>query len=201
MALVLAIHVPLAADREGSAETFLCRDGGCWTSARRAGGSVLLFCFGRGDVYCGGETRDALTESCGRYEVWSDEGKYYLKLIEKTGKVMRMVLEIKNDYTIILNGVELRRRDVNQGKQSRDRREKELDERIRAEIEYENKVIAIRNRKRMREELDALEESCQKKRDEISRHWNRTDLARDLEKLNKDCEKEAKQIREMYEPR
>lgn len=203
MAVALFVaFVPLAsfeADREGSAEIFLWRDGECWVSARRAGGSVLLFCFGRGDVYCGGETRDALTESCGSYDVWSNEGQYFLKLTEKTGKVIRMPLEIKNDYTIILNGVEFRRRSIDQGKKSeKQREEKEIDDRIKAEIEYENKSIAIRNRRRMREELDALEERCQKKRDEISRHWNRTDLVRDLERLNKDCEKEAKQIREMY---
>lgn len=94
--------------REGSAETFLSRDGGYWISPQRVEGTILLFLF-KGELYYGGETRDVLNRSGGRYHVFSDDKGYYLKLIEESGKVIRMRLEIKNDYTIILNGRELKR--------------------------------------------------------------------------------------------
>jgi hypothetical protein len=205
--LIPAINV-VSADREGSAEAFLCRDDGQWTSTRRADGNVILFLFGKDDIYCGGETMDALTKTCGKYEVWSGGERYYLKLSETTGKVIKMPLEIKNDYTIILNGVELKRRYTDQGKQTeRQYKDKKADERIKSEIEYEDKSIAIRKRLRMKEQLDALGERCQKKRNELNRQWDRnfpgsvgrSDIIRDLETLRRDCEKEAKQIRDIYE--
>ncbi len=113
--LVVALVILFAAapdaycpQREGSAETFLSRDGGYWTSPQRINGKILLFLF-KGDLYFGGETNDALSRSGGRYQVFSDDTGYYLKLIEESGKVMRMSLVIKNDYTILLNARELKR--------------------------------------------------------------------------------------------
>jgi hypothetical protein len=213
MAVLMVVSISLAsqanfsADREGSAETFLCRDGGHWASARRANGNVILFIFGRGDQYCGGETRDSLTTSCGRYEVWGNDGQFYLKLTEKTGKVIRMPLEIKNDYTIILNGVELRRqiRGEKEG-EGENRAASDTDEKVKSEVEREEKAIRDRNYRRMKEAVAELDERCQKKRDELDRQWrrnfpgssSRADILHDLESLNKDCENERKQIRKMY---
>ena len=97
------------ADREGSAETFLSQGEGHWVSPQRVKGSALIFIFKGGEIYCGGETHDPLTKSCGRDQVYSDDNVLYLKLTEQGGKVMRMPLEIKNSYTIIINGRELKR--------------------------------------------------------------------------------------------
>jgi len=107
--LMVAPMQIFCAEREGSAETFLSRGKGKWVSSRDSSGSVILFIFERNEIYCGGETRDVLTKSCGRYQVYSDDNGYFLKLIEQSGKVMKMSFEIKNDYTILLNGRELRR--------------------------------------------------------------------------------------------
>ena len=98
-------------EREGSAETFLSRGRGQWVSTQQIQGSLVLFIF-KGDIYCGGETKGAYPKSCGRYEVFSKEGgEYYLKLIDQSNKVMKMSLEIENDYTILINGRELERRE------------------------------------------------------------------------------------------
>ena len=95
-------------EREGSAETFLSRGEGHWISPRRVQGQVLLFIF-KGDVYCAAMTGDPLNKSCGHYEVYSNEGGYYIKLMEQSGKVMMMSLEVKNEYTIFINKRELKR--------------------------------------------------------------------------------------------
>lgn len=97
-----------AAERQESAETFLSDGHGHWVSGRIKG-NAILFIF-KGDGYCGGNTGDILTRTCGSYQVYNDDVEYYLKLTDTNGKVMRMSLEIKNQYTIILNGVELQRK-------------------------------------------------------------------------------------------
>ena len=197
----------MAAEREESAETFLCRDDGRWASGRRTDGNVILFLFGKDDAYCGGETRDVLTKNCGRYQVWSTDGRYYLKLTETTGRVVKMPLEIKNDYTITVNGIEFKRyaKSANEKEVERRAAAKEEDE-IKREIERQEKAIRDENYRRMKDALEELDERCQKKRDELDRQWrtnfpgssSRADILRDLEKLNKDCENERKQIRKMY---
>lgn len=98
----------LGAERQESAETFLSDGHGHWVSGRIKGG-VILFIF-KGDSYCGGNTGDSLTRTCGAYQVFKDDEGYYLKLMDKDGKVIRMRLEIKNQYTIILNGIEMQRK-------------------------------------------------------------------------------------------
>lgn len=95
-------------DREGSAETFLSRGEGHWVSPRRVRGEVLIFVF-KGDTYCAAMTGDPLNKSCGHYEVYSNEGGYYIKLMEQSGKVMMMSLEVKNEYTVFINKRELKR--------------------------------------------------------------------------------------------
>lgn len=113
LALILAIFVITVqdifpAERQESAETFLSDGHGHWVSGRIKG-EAILFIF-KGDIYCGGNSGDILTRTCGTYQVFKDGEGYYLKLMDKDGKVMRMRLEIKNQYTIILNGIEMQRK-------------------------------------------------------------------------------------------
>jgi len=98
-----------SAERDGSAETFLARNKGHWTSGRDKSGGVILFVFSTEGNYCGGESVDRLTETCGTYEVYKLGESRYLKLINRIGKVVRMTLDIKDEFTIILNGRQLRR--------------------------------------------------------------------------------------------
>jgi hypothetical protein len=107
LSLVIASSIS-AAERQESAETFLSDGHGHWVSGRIKG-NAILFIF-KGDGYCGGNSGDILTRTCGTYQVFKDDEGYYLKLMDKDGKVMRMRLEIKNHYTIILNGVEMQRK-------------------------------------------------------------------------------------------
>lgn len=81
-----------------------------------------------------------------------------------------------------------------------------LDQKIKIEYDYQKKVMDNRNYRRMRDELEYLDERCQKKRDELTRQLDRHgprsslrgDIYRELEQVRRDCEKEAKQIRNLY---
>ena len=112
---LVIILIPTASlfsdNREGSAETFLARGKGQWMEAQPVRGSYLCFVFS-GDHYCGGESITNIVGSCGRYQVYSvDTGVYYIKFVDQSGKIIRMSLEIINDYTILLNGRRLERRE------------------------------------------------------------------------------------------
>jgi hypothetical protein len=74
---------------------------------------------------------------------------------------------------------------------------------VKVDIEYEKRVKRIRDRKLMKEELEALKEKCQKRLDELRRQQSRSwpglsDAYRENEKLKRDCEAEEKQIRDYY---
>lgn len=81
-----------------------------------------------------------------------------------------------------------------------------LDQKIKTEYDYERKARDNRSYKRMRDELEYLDERCQKKRDELRRQLDRhgpgsstrPDIYRELEQVKRDCEKEGKQIRNLY---
>jgi len=116
LSFIISPEILLSDEREGSSETFLCRDKGAWLSSRDQRGNVLIFIFKSNDTYCGGESADSLSRSCGRYQVYSRENekgekRYYLKLTEQTGRVLKMSLEVVDEYTIVINGRQLRRKE------------------------------------------------------------------------------------------
>lgn len=95
--------------RDSQVEAFLSEGKGWWVSTQPINGKELLFLFTKAGQYCGGETQD-WRRSCGQYWVYSrEDGGYYLQLKEESGKLIKMILEIKESYLIRINGRELKR--------------------------------------------------------------------------------------------
>jgi len=116
LSFIISPEILLSDEREGSGETFLCRGQGAWVSPRDRRGNVTIFIFKSNDTYCAGESSDSLNQSCGRYEVYSRENEkgekqYYLRLTDRTGRILKMSLEVIDEYTIVINGRQVRRRE------------------------------------------------------------------------------------------
>ena len=116
LSFIISPEILLSDEREGSGETFLCRGQGAWISPRDRMGNVIIFIFKSNDTYCAVETSDSLNKSCGLYEVYSRENEngekqYYLRLTDRTGRILKMSLEVMDEYTIVINGRQLRRKE------------------------------------------------------------------------------------------
>jgi len=103
------LYAQKISNRDSQVEAFLAEKTGKWVSTYPIDGKEMLFLFTNKGFYCGGET-GTWRKSCGEYWVFSKEdGGYYLKLKEASGKLFNMTLDIKESYLIRINGRELKR--------------------------------------------------------------------------------------------
>jgi hypothetical protein len=103
------LYAERISNRESHIEAFLSEGKCSWIATYPIDGKVMFFVFTKKGFYCVGEGSD-WRKSCGEYWVFSSEdGGYYLQLKEESGKLLKMTLEIKENYLIRINGRELKR--------------------------------------------------------------------------------------------
>jgi hypothetical protein len=136
----------------------------------------------------------------GEIYIWTDKdgNTFYSDSPPPTGSFKKQNIEDQIDKSID------KKKDID--KKTDFTESDKLEEKLKIEMEYQKKIKSIKDYDAMREELEALRETYQKKYDELKRQWHRNlpgswarhEIIEERNKLGREYENEVKRIKKLY---